>query len=122
MKASTESTVTTSSTSPQEASSQAPKKVNESNEIFTAQAQLQKEDEEVFLPSAIVSVDNKGKTTDIRIILGSGSQSNLITKDAIQRLGLKNEEADVRVFGFGVQEVNNSKRSINLIVERRMKT
>ena len=108
--------VTTSSTSPQEASNQAAKTFNKNKEKFTAAAQSQneEEEEEVFLPTAIVSNDNNGKTTDIRAILDSGSQSNLITEDAVQRLGLKKEKADGRVFGLGVQEVNNSKGSVNL--------
>ena len=113
--ASTAPTVTTSSTSPQEASNQASKTVNKSKEKITAAAQSQ--NEEVFLPTAIVSVDNNGKTTDIRAILYSGSQSNLITEDAVQRLGLKKEKADGRVFGLGVQEVNNSKGSVKLILK-----
>ena len=88
--ASTAPTVTTRSTSPQEASNQASKKVNKGKEKFTAAAQSQnEEEEEVFLPTAIVSVDNNGKTTDIRAIQDSGSQSNLITEDAVQRFGLK---------------------------------
>ena len=85
-------TVTTSSTSPQEASNQASKTVNKSKEKITAAAQSQneeEEEEEIFPPTAIVSVDNNGKTTDIRTILDSGSQSNLITEDAVQRLGFK---------------------------------
>ena len=115
---STAPTVTTSSTSPQEASIQASKTVNKSKEKFTAAAQSQnEEEEEVFLPTANVSVDNNGKTTDIRAFLDSGSQSNLITEDAVQRLGLKKEKADGRVFGLGVQEVNNSKGSVNLILK-----
>ncbi|XP_075262597.1 uncharacterized protein LOC142354231 [Convolutriloba macropyga] len=118
--ASTAPTVTTSSSSPQEASNQASKTVNKSKEKFTAAAQSQneeEEEEEVFLPIAIVSVDNNGKTTDIRAILDSGSESNLITEDAVQRLGLKKEEAEGRVFGLGDQKYNNSKRSVNLILK-----
>ena len=118
--ASTAPTVTTSSTSPQEASNQAGKTVNKNKEKFTAAAQSQneeEEEEEVFLPTAIVLVDNNGKTTDIRAILASGFHSNLITEDAVQRLGLKKEKADGRVFGLGVQEVNKSKRSVNLILK-----
>ena len=85
-------TVTTSSTSPQEASNQAPKTVNKSKEKLTAAAQSQNEaEEEVFFPTAIVSVDNNGKTTDIRAILDSGFQSNLIKEDAVHRLGLSRE-------------------------------
>ena len=116
--ASTAPTATTGSTSPIEASNQASKTVNKSKEKFTAAAQSQNEgeEEEVFLPTAIVSVDNNGKTTDIRAILDSGSQSNLIMEDAVQRLGLK-KKADGRVFGLGVQEVNNSKGSVNLILK-----
>ena len=77
-RASSAPTVTTSSTSPQEASNQASKTVNKSKENFTAAAQSQNEEkeEEVFLPTAIVSVDNNGKRTDIRAILDSGSQNN----------------------------------------------
>ena len=115
---STAPTVTTSSTSPQEASNQASKIVKKSKEKFTAVAQSQnEEEEEVLLPTVIVSVDNNGKTTDIRAILDSGSQSNLITEDAVKRLELKKEKADGRVFGLGVQEVNNSKGSVNLILK-----
>ena len=115
--ASTAPTVTTSSTSPQEASNQTAKTVNKNKEKFTAAAQSQnEEEEEVFLPTAIVSVDN-GKTTDIRAILDSVSESNIITGDAVQRLGLKKEKANGRVFGLGVQEVNNSKGSVNLILK-----
>ena len=114
--ASTAPTVTTSSTSPQEASNQASKIVKKSKEKFTAAAQSQneEEEEEVFLPSAIVSVDNNGKTTDISAILDSGSQSNLITEDAVQRLGLIKEKAKGWVFGLGVK---NSKRSDYLILK-----
>ena len=120
--ASTAPTVTTSSSSPQEASNQASKTVNKSKEKFTAAAQSQNEEEEeekeeVFLPTAIVSVANNGKTTDIRAILHSGSQSNLITEDAVQRLGLKKEEAEGRFFGLGDQKYKNSKRSLNLILK-----
>ena len=96
---STVPTFTSSRTSPQEASNQASKTVNKSKEKVTAAAQSQnEEEEEVFFPTAIVSVDNNGKTTDIRAILDSGSQSNLITEDAVQRPGLKKEQADNRVF------------------------
>ena len=56
-------------------------------------------------------------TTDIRAILDSESQSNLITEDAVQLFGLKKEEADGRVFGLGIQKVNNSKGSVNLILK-----
>ena len=119
--ASTAPTVTTNSTSPQEASNQASKTINKSKEKFTAPAESQneeeEEEEEVFLPTAIVSVDNNGKTTDIRAILDSGSHSNLITEDAVQRLGLKKEKADGRVFRLGVHKVNNSKGSVNLILK-----
>ena len=87
------------------------KTVNKNKEKFTAASQSQNEEEEVFLPTPIVSVGNNGKT-DIRAILDSWSQSNLITEDAVQRLGLKKEKADGRV-----QEVNNSKGSVNLILK-----
>ncbi|XP_075260576.1 uncharacterized protein LOC142352093 [Convolutriloba macropyga] len=117
---STAPTVTTSSTSPQEASNQAAKTVYKNKEKITAAAQSQieeEEDEEVYLPTAIVSVDNNGRTTNIRAILDSGSQINLITEDAVKSFGLKKEKADGRVFGLGVQEVNNSKGSVNLILK-----
>ena len=115
--------MTTSSTSPQEASNQASKTVNKFKEKITAAAQSHNEEgeeEEVFLPTAMVSVDNNGKTTDIRAIPDSGSQrkmqyNDLITEDAVQRLGLRKEKTDGRGFGLGVQEVNNSKGSVNLI-------
>ena len=122
--ASTAPTVTTNSTSPQEASNQAAKTVHKNKEKLSAAAQSQieeeeeeEEEEEVLLPTAIVRIDNNGKTSDSRAILDSGSQSNLIPEDALQRFGLKKEEADGRVFGLGVQEVNNRKGSVNLILK-----
>ena len=118
--ASTAPTVTTSSTSPQEASNQASKTVNINKEKFTAAAQSQNDEDEeeiVFLPTAIVSVDNNGNTTDIRAILDSEFQTNLITEDAVQCLGFKKEKAIGRDFEIGVQEVNKSKESENLILD-----
>ena len=70
---------------------------------------MKKKKRKYFFPSQSFQLKNTAKTTDIRAILDSGFQSNLITEDAVQRLGLKKEKADGRVFGFGVQEVNNSK-------------
>ena len=82
-------TVTTSSTSPQEANSQASKTISKGKEKITAEEKLLKEEKEVFLPNAIVPLDNNGKTTELRAILDSGSQSNLITQDSLHCLGLK---------------------------------
>ena len=116
---STASTVTTSSTSPQEASTpQALKTISKNTEKLTAAEQSQnEEEEEVFLPTAIVPVDNNGRTTELRDILDSRSQSNLITDDAVQHLGLKLEKADARVFELGIQEVSNNKGSVTLILK-----
>ena len=118
---STASTVTTNSTSPQEASHQAAKTLNKNKENFTAAAQSQnqgeEEEEEVFLPTAIFSVENNGTTNDIRDFLYSESESNLITEDVVQRLGLKKEKADGQFYGLRVQEVNNSKGSVNLVLK-----
>ena len=76
-----------------------------------------KEEEEVFLPAKIVSDDSNGKTTDIRAILDSGSHSNLINGRCSTTPGIEKEKADGRVFGLGVQEVNNNKGSVNLILK-----
>ncbi|XP_075253325.1 uncharacterized protein LOC142345123 [Convolutriloba macropyga] len=117
--ASTAPTVTTSSTSPKEASNEASKTVNKRKEKFTAAAQSQNEEDkkEIILPTSIFSVDNNGKTTVITAILDSGSQSNLITEDEVQRLILRKEKAKGSVLKLGDQEVNNIKGSVNLILK-----
>ena len=120
--ASTAPTVTTRSTSPQEASNRAAKTVNKNKEKFTAAAQSQneeeeEEEEEVFLPTAIVSVDNNGKTTDIRELILETQDPKATSSRKMQHNTLVEKKTDGRVFGLGVQEANNSKGSVNLILK-----
>ena len=119
--ASTAPTVTTSSTSPQEASNQEAKTVNKNKEKFIAAAQSQnEEEEEVVLPTAIVSVDKNGKKW-----YQSHSRLRIPKQPHHGRCSTTpwiEEKADGRVVGLGAQEVNNSKGSATLILKRKMKT
>ncbi|XP_018378048.1 PREDICTED: uncharacterized protein LOC108770819 [Trachymyrmex cornetzi] len=55
---------------------------------------------QVFLSTALVNVrDCQGNKQTCRILLDSGSQSNFITKDLVQRLGLTVKPIDISIVG-----------------------
>ncbi|KYM98425.1 hypothetical protein ALC62_10865 [Cyphomyrmex costatus] len=55
---------------------------------------------QVFLSTAVVNAhDNQGNKRACRILLDSGSQSNFITEDLVQRLGLTVRPIDVSIVG-----------------------
>lgn len=55
---------------------------------------------QIFLSIALANVlDNQGKNQMCRMLLDSGSQSNFITLDLVQRLGLSTESVDISIVG-----------------------
>ena len=61
----------------------------------------QRTSEEVFLQTAIVSVNVHGETILLKALLESASQNNLITESAVQRLQSKKKSSNTKVFGLG---------------------
>ena len=61
-------------------------------------AMTQRTSEEVFLQTAIVSVNVHGETILLKALLDSASQNNLITESAVPRLQLKKKSSNTKVF------------------------
>ena len=72
--------------------------------------------EETFLPTAIVPIVANGQTVHLRAMLDSGSQSNIISEAAVQRLRLRKQKNADRLFGLGGQEVSNNKGHVNFTI------
>ena len=81
-------------------------------------AMTQRTSEEVFLQSAIVSVNVHGGTILLRALLVSASQNNLITESAVQRLQLKKKSSNTKVFGLG-GTVQDNKGRVDLLISSR---
>ena len=81
-------------------------------------AMTQRTSEEVFLQSAIVSVNVHGETILLRALLYSASQNNLITESAVQRLQLKKKSSNAKVFGLG-GTVQHNKGRMDLLISSR---
>ena len=60
----------------------------------------QRTSEEVFLQTAIVSVNVHVETILLRALLNSASRNNLITESAVQRLQLKKKSSNTKIFGL----------------------
>ena len=78
----------------------------------------QRTSEEVFLQTAIVSVNVHRETILLRALLDSASENNLITESAVQRLQLKNKISNTKVFGLSGTVQDNKGRS-DLVISSR---
>ena len=81
----------------------------------------QRTSEEVFLQTATVSVKVHGQTISLRSLLDSASQNNLITEAALQRLQLKKESSNAKIFGLG-ETVQEDKGRVDLLISSRNKS
>ena len=81
-------------------------------------AMTQRTSEEVFLQTAIVSVNVHGETILLTAFLDSASQNNLITETAVQRLQLKKKSSNTKVFGPGGTVQDNEVR-VDLFISSR---
>lgn len=67
---------------------------------------------QVFLSTAIVNVHDKfGRKVKCRVLLDSGSQTNIMTEDLADKLNIKTKFVNVPVRG-----INNRLKSINEII------
>ena len=73
---------------------------------------------EVFLQTAIVSINVHGETILLRALLDSASQKNLITESAVQRLQMKKKSSNTKIFGLG-GTVQDNKGRVDLLISSR---
>ena len=78
----------------------------------------QRTSEEVFLQTAIDSVNVHGETIILRALLDSASQNKLITESAVQRLQYKKKCSNTKVFGLGGM-VQDNKGRVDLLISSR---
>lgn len=70
----------------------------------------------VLLATALVRVENKyGEKILLRALLDQGSQSNFVTENAIQTLGIEKYKSVVRIFGMGGLP-STAKNKANIII------
>ena len=81
-------------------------------------AMTQRTPEEVFLQTAIVSVNVEGETILFRALLDSASQNNPITESAVQRLQLKKKSSNLKVFAPD-GTVQDNKGCVDLLISSR---
>ena len=78
----------------------------------------QRTSEEVFLQTAIVSVNVHGRTIPLKAPLESAFQNKLITEATVQRLQLKKKSINTKLFGQG-GTVQDNKGSVELPISLR---
>ena len=78
-------------------------------------AMTQRTSEEVFLQTAMVSVNVQGQTIPPRAPLNSASQNDFITEAAVQRSQLEKKSINTKIFRLG-GTVQDNKGSVELLI------